>query len=61
LSGDVCPLCGQPLRPTSDVLNRLVQAVIDDSGTVKHVRAETALRQHTVGAHLRFPVPAPAA
>jgi len=43
------------------VLNRLVQAVIAASGTVTHVRAETALRQHTVGAHLRFPVPVMAA
>lgn len=57
LSGDICPLCGQPLRPTRDVLNRLVQAVMAASGTVTHVRAETALRQHAVGAHLRFPVP----
>jgi Bacterial archaeo-eukaryotic release factor family 10 len=61
LSGEVCPLCGEPLRPTRDVLNRLVQAVIAASGRVTHVRAETALRRHTVGAHLRFPVPAPAA
>jgi peptide chain release factor subunit 1 len=56
-SGDICPLCGQPTRATTDVIDELVEAVMDDSGSVKHVRVDTELRQHTVGARLRFPLP----
>ena len=40
---------------------RLVQAVIAASGTVTSMRADAALRRHTVGARLRFQVPAPTA
>jgi peptide chain release factor subunit 1 len=57
LSGDVCPLCANPTRPTADVIDELVESVIDNSGSVKHVRVDTGLRQHRVGARLRFPLP----
>jgi hypothetical protein len=30
--------------------------VIDGSGSVEHVRVDTELRQHKVGARLRFPL-----
>jgi hypothetical protein len=33
LSGETCPLCGEPTRPTGDIIDDLVGAVIDDGGT----------------------------
>jgi peptide subunit release factor 1 (eRF1) len=57
LSGASCPLCGQPTRATADVLDELIEAVIDDSGSIAHVRVDTELRRHLVGARLRFPLP----
>jgi peptide chain release factor subunit 1 len=56
-SGDSCPLCGQPTRPTEDVVDELSQAVIDTGGTVEHVLDDTRLRGHLVAADLRFPPP----
>jgi peptide subunit release factor 1 (eRF1) len=57
LAGDTCPLCGEPTRPTTDVIDELVVAVIDEGGSVQHVGVDTELRQHVVGAMLRFPLP----
>ena len=57
LAGDVCPLCGKPTRPTPDVINELVLAVIGDSGAVRHIEADTPLREHSVAAEIRFPLP----
>jgi peptide chain release factor subunit 1 len=57
LSGETCPLCGEPTRPTGDIIDDLVEAVIDDGGTVEHVATDTDLRRHVVGALLRFPLP----
>jgi peptide chain release factor subunit 1 len=57
LSGDTCPLCGEPTRPTTDVVDELVEAVIDEGGSVRHVGVDTELRRHVVGAILRFPLP----
>jgi peptide chain release factor subunit 1 len=57
LSGAKCPLCGEATRATADVLEELVEVVIDGSGSVEHVRVDTELRQHKVGARLRFPLP----
>jgi peptide chain release factor subunit 1 len=57
LSGDTCPLCGQPTRPTTDIIDELVEAVIDEGGSIEHVRVDTELRRHVVGAMLRFPLP----
>jgi peptide subunit release factor 1 (eRF1) len=57
LSGDTCPLCGEPTRPTTDVVDELVEAVIDEGGSVRHVGVDTELRRHVAGAILRFPLP----
>jgi peptide chain release factor subunit 1 len=57
LSSDTCLLDGAPTRRTSDVINELVEAVIDEGGSIEHVRADTALKDHLVGASLRFPLP----
>jgi hypothetical protein len=56
-SGDTCPVCGQSPRKTDDVLDELAQLVIDTSGGVEHVLADTPLRDHLVAADLRFPLP----
>ena len=56
-SGDVCPLCGKATRRTRDVIDELVQAVIDEDGSVKHVEAGTKLADRAVAAYLRFPLP----
>jgi len=57
LAGDTCPLCGEPTRPTTDVVDELVEAVIDEGGSVEHVSVDTELRRHVAGAMLRFPLP----
>jgi peptide chain release factor subunit 1 len=57
LSGEACPLCGERTRKTPDVIDELAEAVIDEGGTVHHVRAETQLRKHVAAASLRFPLP----
>ena len=54
---EVCPLCGNETRHTPDVIDELVQAMIDESGSIKHIRADTELKEHFVGASLRFPLP----
>jgi peptide chain release factor subunit 1 len=58
LSGETCPLCGQPTRPTADVIDELVETVIDEGGSVEHIGTDTELGRHVVGAMLRFPLPA---
>jgi peptide subunit release factor 1 (eRF1) len=58
-SGETCPLCGEPTRHAPDVIDELAETVIDTSGSVEHVLAETALSEHLVGASLRFPLPPP--
>jgi peptide chain release factor subunit 1 len=56
--GETCPVCASALRQTPDVIDELVEAVIDESGSVEHVQAEnTRLREHGVAAALRFPLP----
>jgi peptide subunit release factor 1 (eRF1) len=57
LAGDTCPLSGKPTRPTPDVIDDLVQAVIDEGGSIEHVEADTPLQQHILAAALRFPLP----
>jgi hypothetical protein len=57
VEGDRCPVCGRVLRRTPDVVDELVQAVIDEGGSVEHVAAETPLREHVTAATLRFPLP----
>ncbi|HEX8870773.1 MAG TPA: hypothetical protein VF821_34225, partial [Lentzea sp.] len=55
--GTSCPLCGRELRRTPDVLDELVECVVNEAGSVVHVRADTPLREHVVAADLRFPLP----
>jgi peptide subunit release factor 1 (eRF1) len=57
LAGDTCPLSGKPTRPATDVIDELIQAVIDEGGSIEHVEADTPLREHTLAATLRFPLP----
>jgi hypothetical protein len=56
-SGEACPLCGRPTRRTPDVLDELVEAVIDEGGSIQHVRADTELRERLTAARLRFALP----
>jgi peptide chain release factor subunit 1 len=57
LQGDTCPLSGDPTRPTPDVINDLVQAVIDEGGSIRHIEGDTKLDEYKVAAALRFPLP----
>jgi hypothetical protein len=57
LSGDTCPLCGRPVRRAPDILDELVQGVMNESGSIEHVSADTVLKQHLTAASLRFPLP----
>jgi len=57
LAGDTCPLSENPTRHTPDVINELVEAVIDEGGSIQHIEADTGLKQYTVAATLRFPLP----
>lgn len=56
-SGDTCPLCEHGTRHTGDILDELAQAVIDESGAVRHVVADTDIKDHLAAASLRFPLP----
>jgi hypothetical protein len=56
-AGDTCPICGQAVRKTPDVLEELVLAVIDEGGSVVHISQDTRLREELVAAELRFPLP----
>jgi peptide subunit release factor 1 (eRF1) len=57
LAGDTCPLCGKATRHTPDVIDELVQAVIDEGGSIEHVEADTPLKEQALAAALRFPLP----
>ncbi len=57
LAGDTCPVCGKATRHTPDVIDELVQAVIDEGGSIEHVEGDTPLKEHAVAAALRFPLP----
>jgi peptide chain release factor subunit 1 len=58
LAGATCPLCGNPTRQVPDVVDDLVEAVIEESGSIEHVVAEdTPLREHRTAAGLRFGLP----
>jgi peptide chain release factor subunit 1 len=56
-AGERCPICGAELRRTPDVIDELVEAVIDEGGLIRHVRAETELRDRVAAAALRFALP----
>jgi peptide chain release factor subunit 1 len=57
LSGDTCPLCGNTTRHTPDVIDELAEAVIEESGSVRHIEDDDRLAEHLVAAELRFPLP----
>ena len=59
LSGDTCPLCGNPTRHTDDVIDELAEDVIEESGSVRHIEADDRLSELLVAAELRFPLPPP--
>jgi peptide chain release factor subunit 1 len=56
-AGERCPICGAELRRTPDVIDELVEAVIGEGGSIRHVRAETELRDRVAAAALRFALP----
>lgn len=56
-AGELCPVCGEPMRHTPDVINELAEAVIDEDGSVHHVRAEAGLAAQQVACALRFDLP----
>jgi peptide chain release factor subunit 1 len=57
LDGQTCPLCERPVRQVPDIIDELVEVVIDEGGSIKHVGADTVLKEHLVAASLRFPLP----
>ncbi|WP_454194813.1 baeRF10 domain-containing protein [Nocardia sp. Marseille-Q1738] len=57
LSGDECPVCGDAVSQTEDILDELAQCVIDEGGSVRHVKADTEVKEHLAAAELRFPLP----
>ena len=57
IDGGACPSCGAELRRVPDVIDELVEKVVEDSGRVEHVLADTALGTHLLAAALRFPLP----
>jgi peptide chain release factor subunit 1 len=59
LEGEECPVDGQRTRKTPDVIDEMAAVVVDTSGRVEHVYADSPLAQHTVAALLRFPVADP--
>jgi peptide chain release factor subunit 1 len=56
-SGDNCPLCGNPTRPTPDIIDELAQEVIAEGGSVKHVADDERLAAPLTAASIRFPLP----
>ncbi|RMF39526.1 MAG: hypothetical protein D6753_13635 [Planctomycetota bacterium] len=57
LEGDRCPNCQSDTRKAPDILDELAEDVISEGGTVEHIASDTPLKQHVVGAMIRFPVP----
>jgi hypothetical protein len=56
-SGHSCPLCGNPTRPTPDVIDELAQEVIAEGGSVKHITDDDRLAEALTAASIRFPLP----
>jgi peptide subunit release factor 1 (eRF1) len=57
VSGETCPLSGNPARKTADVIDELAEAVIDEGGSVRHIEDDDRLSEVAVAADLRFPLP----
>jgi hypothetical protein len=56
-SGETCPVTGDRLRHTPDVLDELLESVLRDSGEVRTLQEDIAPEGRTPLAHLRFPLP----
>ena len=59
LEGEACPVCGHSTRTAVDIIEEMVAAVVESSGSARHVYGETALSRQVVAAFLRFPVERP--
>jgi peptide chain release factor subunit 1 len=57
LSGERCPVCGRQTRRAADVIDELIEAVIDDGGSIHHVAADAGLGKRLAGASLHFQLP----
>jgi peptide chain release factor subunit 1 len=57
LRGDTCPVCGGKTRLVPDVIEELVEAVVEDGGSIHHVAADAGLGERLVAASLRFQLP----
>jgi peptide chain release factor subunit 1 len=57
LSGESCPVCGEPPRAAVDVVEELVEAVIEEGGSIHHVPPDAGLGERLAAASLRFPLP----
>jgi peptide chain release factor subunit 1 len=57
VSGGRCPVCGGTTRHTDDVLDELAEAVVEQGGSVHHVRAESALEELIAACTVRFDLP----
>jgi peptide chain release factor subunit 1 len=55
--GERCPVCGERTRDAPDVIDELIEAVIDESGSIRPVRSETGLEDALLAATLRFSPP----
>jgi peptide chain release factor subunit 1 len=56
-SGDTCPVSGDPVRHTPDVVDELLESVLRDGGEVRTLEEGIAPEGRTPLAHLRFPLP----
>jgi peptide chain release factor subunit 1 len=52
--GPACAACACPVRHSDDVIDELIESVVDQGGTVRRIRVDTALRGWTVAASLHF-------
>lgn len=57
IAGERCPVCGDEMRQTPDVINELTETVIEEGGSVCQVRAESALSEQLLACSLRFELP----
>jgi peptide subunit release factor 1 (eRF1) len=56
-SGGTCPVSGDPLRHTPDVVDELLESVLRNGGEVRTLADDIAPEGRTPLAHLRFPLP----
>jgi peptide chain release factor subunit 1 len=56
-SGDTCPVTGDQLRHTPDIVDELLQSVLRDSGEVRTLEESSLPDGRSPAAHLRFPLP----